>query len=109
MEQSHPLDRLYARLESRRGADADAGQSYTASLLAKGKPECARKVGEEAIETVIAVTSQNRTAVVKESSDLLYHLLVLWLACDIQPAEIYAELASRESRSGLQEKADRKP
>ncbi|HEX5281431.1 MAG TPA: phosphoribosyl-ATP diphosphatase [Micropepsaceae bacterium] len=106
MEQSHPLDRLYARLESRRSAEA--GQSYTASLLAKGKPECARKVGEEAIETVIAVTSQSRPAVVKESADLLYHLLVLWLACDIRPADIYAELIARESQSGLQEKAGRK-
>lgn len=107
MDQSHPIDRLYARLESRRSVEA--GQSYTASLLAKGKPECARKVGEEAIETVIAVTTQNRTAVVKESADLLYHLLVLWLARDIRPAEIYAELCARESQSGLQEKAARKP
>lgn len=106
MDQSHPIDRLYARLESRR--NEDAGQSYTANLLAKGKPECARKVGEEAIETVIAATTQNRTAVVKESADLLYHLLVLWLACDIRPAEIYAELAAREFQSGLQEKAARK-
>lgn len=106
MEQSHPIDRLYARLESRRSADE--AQSYTASLLAKGKPECARKVGEEAIETVIAVTSQDRTAVIKETADLLYHLLVLWLASDIRPAEIYAELAARESLSGLQEKAARK-
>jgi phosphoribosyl-ATP pyrophosphohydrolase len=106
MDQSHPIDRLYARLESRRSTDA--GQSYTASLLAKGKPECARKVGEEAIETVIAVTSQDRTAVIKESADLVYHLLVLWLASDIRPAEIYAELAARESQTGLQEKAARK-
>ena len=106
MQQSNPLDRLYARLESRRSAEA--GQSYTASLLAKGKPECARKVGEEAIETVIAVTSHSRTEVVKESADLLYHLLVLWLACDIRPADIYAELIARESQSGLQEKAGRK-
>ena len=106
MEQSHPIDRLYARLESRRSADG--GRSYTASLLAKGKAECARKVGEEAIETVIAVTGPDRTAVVKESADLLYHLLVVWLACDIRPAEIYAELATRESQSGLQEKAARK-
>lgn len=105
MDQSHPIDRLYARLESRRSAGT--GQSYTASLLAKGKPECARKVGEEAIETVIAVTSQDRTAVVKESADLLYHLLVVWLACDIQPVDIYAELAARESQSGLQERAAR--
>ena len=106
MDQSHPIDRLYARLESRRSTDAR--QSYTASLLAKGSPECARKVGEEAIETVIAVISQSRTAVVKESADLLYHLLVLWLASDIRPAEIYAELTARESQSGLQEKAARK-
>ncbi|MDE2475202.1 MAG: phosphoribosyl-ATP diphosphatase [Alphaproteobacteria bacterium] len=106
MDQSHPIDLLYARLESRRSAGT--GQSYTASLLAKGKTECARKVGEEAIETVIAVTTHDRTAVVKESADLLYHLLVLWLACEIRPAEIYAELATRESQSGLQEKAARR-
>lgn len=105
MDQTHPIDRLYALIESRQSAAA--GQSYTASLLAKGKLECAKKLGEEAIETALAVAAQDRTAVVKESADLLYHLLVLWLICDIGPAEVYTELRAREAQSGLQEKATR--
>ncbi len=101
----HPLDRLFALIESRRNADAD--RSYTAALLAKGPIHCARKVGEEAIETVLAATAPDKVATVKESSDLLYHLLVLWCACGITPTEIYAELQNRENRSGLEEKASR--
>jgi phosphoribosyl-ATP pyrophosphohydrolase len=101
----HPLDRLFGLIESRRAADA--GQSYTAALLAKGRLHCAKKVGEEAVETALAAVTQDRAAVVRESSDLLYHLLVLWAACGVTPAEIYAELRARESQSGLEEKAAR--
>ena len=101
----HPLDRLFGLIESRR--TADAGRSYTATLLAKGRLQCAKKLGEEAVETALAAVMQDRAAVVRESSDLLYHLLVLWAVCGITPAEIYAELRARESQSGLEEKAAR--
>jgi phosphoribosyl-ATP pyrophosphohydrolase len=101
----HPLDRLFAVIQSRR--NADAAQSYTAALHAKGRLHCARKVGEEAIETVLAAAAQDDAATVKESSDLLYHLLVLWSACGITPEQVYAELRAREGLSGLDEKASR--
>jgi phosphoribosyl-ATP pyrophosphohydrolase len=101
----HPLDRLFSLIESRR--TADAGQSYTAALLAKGRLQCAKKLGEEAIETALAAMTPDRAAVIRESSDLLYHLLVLWVACGITPVEIYAELHTRENQSGLEEKAAR--
>jgi phosphoribosyl-ATP pyrophosphohydrolase len=104
MEQN-PLDRLFDVIESRR--NADAGESYTALLLARGRQQCARKLGEEAIETALAAVTQDNAAVVRESSDLLYHLLVLWAACGIKPDEIYAELRAREAQSGLEEKAAR--
>jgi phosphoribosyl-ATP pyrophosphohydrolase len=101
----HPIDRLFSLIESRR--TADASQSYTATLLAKGRLQCAKKLGEEAIETALAAMTPDAAAVVRESSDLLYHLLVLWAVCGITPAEIYAELRTRESQSGLEEKAAR--
>ena len=102
----NPLDRLFSIIELRRNAGAD--ESYTASLLAKGRQRCARKLGEEAIEPALAAVTEDNAAVIRESSDLLYHLLVLWAACGIKPAEIYAELRAREVQSGLEEKAARR-
>ena len=99
----HPLDRLFSIITSRRNASSD--KSYTAALLAKGRLECAKKLGEEAIETALAAASQDGGAVVRESADLLYHLLVLWAACGIEPSAVYAELRAREAQSGLQGKA----
>lgn len=101
----NPIDRLFSIIESR--SKADAGQSYTALLLARGRQHCAKKLGEEAIETALAAMTPDNAAVVRESSDLIYHLLVLWAACEIKPAEIYAELRRREAQSGLEEKAAR--
>ncbi len=102
---THPLDRLFATIAERRGADADT--SYTAKLLAGGPQACAKKFGEEAIETVIASLAQDRTALANESADLLYHLAVLWAARGLTPEEVYATLRAREGRSGLDEKASR--
>lgn len=99
------LDRLFEVIASRKGADASS--SYSAKLMAGGAPLCARKLGEEAIETVIAVLGTDRQAVISESADLLYHWLVTLAAIDISPADVYAELARREGRSGLDEKASR--
>ena len=104
---THPLDRLFATILSRKGADAKS--SYTAKLLQDGRAACAKKLGEEAVETVIASTGADKAALAHESADLLYHLMVLWAACELKPEDVYAELAKREARSGLEEKASRKP
>ena len=100
---AHVLDRLFAVIDSRRGDDPDA--SYTAWLLAKGPPKAAQKVGEEAIETVIAALDHDERALAVESADLLYHLLVLWAARGLDPGQVWDVLASREGISGLAEKA----
>jgi phosphoribosyl-ATP pyrophosphohydrolase len=101
----HPLDRLFATVAARRGADPNA--SYTAKLLAEGVERCAKKFGEEAVETVLAAAGGNKAALVAESADALYHLLVLWAACGVEPDQVWQTLASREGRSGLEEKASR--
>ena len=82
---------------------ATRGGTPIARLLAEGANRIAQKLGEEAVETVIAGATENRSAVISESADLLYHLLVLWAASDIAPGEVWAELAHREGRSGLDE------
>ena len=99
------LDRLFEVIAARK--DAEAGTSYTARLLSKGVPACAQKLGEEAVETVIAAMAGDRKAAISESADLLYHWLVLLAALGADPAEVYAELERREGRSGLDEKAAR--
>lgn len=99
------LDRLFAVIESRRGAGADT--SYTARLLAGGPALAARKTGEEAIETVVAALHDGADKVTSESADLLYHLLVLWAATGVRPEHVWAELSRREGTSGLVEKASR--
>jgi len=102
---THPLDRLFATIAARK--TADSGQSYTAKLIAAGKLTCAKKLAEEAVETALAAVAQDKPALTNESADLLYHLLVLWAACGVAPEDVYAALAGRESKSGLEEKASR--
>jgi phosphoribosyl-ATP pyrophosphohydrolase len=102
---SDTLDRLFATIAARKGADP--GQSYTAKLLAAGVDKCAKKFGEEAVEAVIAAAQKDRTELAKESADVLYHLLVLWAAAGIAPDDVYAVLKAREGMSGLAEKASR--
>jgi phosphoribosyl-ATP pyrophosphohydrolase len=99
------LDRLWNVIQSRRGADPES--SYTARLFARGRAKIAQKLGEEAIETVIEGVGDNPAALVGESADLLYHLLVLWAAAGISPADVDAELARREGTSGIEEKRAR--
>jgi phosphoribosyl-ATP pyrophosphohydrolase len=99
------LDRLFGVIEDRRGGDPDA--SYTAALLQAGRARVAGKVGEEAVETVIAATAGGDDEIVHESADLLYHLLVLWAACGIKPQAVWEELARREGTSGIEEKRAR--
>ncbi len=79
----HALDRLFATIAARKGADAKS--SYTAKLLAGGVQACAKKFGEEAVEAVIAATAQGAKELTAESADVLYHLLVLWAAAGITP------------------------
>lgn len=100
------LERLFEVIESRRGADP--ASSYTAKLLAAGTPTIARKLTEEATETLMAAMSEGKERVVAESADLLYHLLVLWAAEGVKPVEVWAELAKREGMSGIAEKKSRK-
>lgn len=99
------LDRLFAMIGSRRGADP--AESWTAKLLAGGAPAAARKVGEEAVEAVVAALAEDRKAVTAESADLLYHLLVLWAATGVAPADVWRALEARTGTSGIEEKASR--
>jgi phosphoribosyl-ATP pyrophosphohydrolase len=93
-------DRLKAR-----ATQADAELSYTRRLLDRGVAHCAKKLGEEAIETVIAAIDEDRDRLIAESADLIYHLMVVLLARGIALVEVEAMLAERTSQSGLQEKA----
>jgi phosphoribosyl-ATP pyrophosphohydrolase len=102
----HVLDRLYAVINSRKGADPDT--SYTARLFSRGRQQIAKKLGEEAVEAVIEGVRGDRPKLIAESADLLYHLLTLWAANNVKPPAVWAELARREGLSGLAEKAARK-
>ena len=99
------LDRLFETIESRKGADPEA--SWTAKLLAGGPEVVARKVGEEATETVIAALSGDGRALAAESADLIYHLMVLWATRGVAPADVWRVLSQREGTSGIAEKASR--
>ena len=101
------LEKLESTIIARR--EADPGSSYVASLFAKGMTKIAQKLGEEAIETVIAAMKGDPRAVTSEAADLLFHLTVLLAAADVPLADVLAELDRREGRSGLDEKASRKP
>jgi phosphoribosyl-ATP pyrophosphohydrolase len=106
MSKDGVLERLYATIEQRRGMDA--GSSYTAKLFARGNAKIAQKLGEEAVEAVIAAMQRDKAAVIAESGDLLYHLLVLWAEQGVRPDEVWEELRRREGVSGIAEKEQRK-
>jgi len=99
------LARLAAVIESRKGGDPAV--SYTAKLLAD-PALAAKKLGEEAVETVIAATQGDRPALAAESADLIYHWLVVLAAAGVSLDEVAAKLEEREGTSGLDEKASRK-
>lgn len=94
------------RVVATRGT-SPADTSYTAKLIAGGPPLAAKKLGEEAVETVIASVSRDRKALIAESADLLYHLLVVLRLGDVPLREVEEELARRTGQSGLAEKAAR--
>jgi phosphoribosyl-ATP pyrophosphohydrolase len=89
-------------------AQAEPGASYTRALLDKGLAHCAKKLGEEAVEVAIAAIAEDRSRVVAETADLLYHLLVVLHARGIPLAEVEVELGGRTQQTGLDEKAARK-
>jgi len=100
-----PLDRLEATIRERRTGDPQA--SYVAKLTAKGRAKIAQKLGEEAVETVIAAIQDDKAALTGEAADLLFHLLVLLADAGVTLDEVRAELTRREGVSGLDEKASR--
>lgn len=99
------LTRLEATVAARRAADPDT--SYVAKLNARGLPKIAQKLGEEAVETVIAAMANDRDGLVGEAADLLFHLVVLLNRQGVPLAEVMAELDRREGVSGIAEKASR--
>ena len=103
---SETLERLEQTIAQRRSADPSS--SYVAKLNAKGVPKIAQKVGEEAVETVIAAMADDRDGLVGEAADLVFHLLVLLGAKGVPLADVLAELDRREGTSGIAEKAARK-
>jgi phosphoribosyl-ATP pyrophosphohydrolase len=105
MTEQHPIDRLFAVIQSRKAADP--ASSYTAKLFSRGTLQIAKKLGEEGVETALAAVAEDREHVIAESADLLYHLLVLWAARDITPEEVYKALDARTNRSGIEEKKSR--
>lgn len=99
------LARLYEVVLSRR--ESDPRESYVAGLWAAGVDRMAKKLGEEAVETVIAAKNTDRDALVGEVADLWFHAVVVLAAHDIRPAEVLAELERRFGTSGVAEKAAR--
>jgi phosphoribosyl-ATP pyrophosphohydrolase len=89
-------------------AQASAAESYTRSLIDKGVAHCAKKMGEEAFETALAAVQEDKSRVIAETADLLYHLLVLLQARGVTLAEVEAALQQRTAQTGHQEKAARK-
>ncbi|MEY8099214.1 phosphoribosyl-ATP diphosphatase [Falsihalocynthiibacter sp. S25ZX9] len=88
-------------------ASADPTGSWTAKLLAKGPEKCAEKFGEEAVEAIIAAVKNDKDELVKESADVLFHLLVMLQSRGVSLAQVEAELARRAGTSGISEKASR--
>jgi phosphoribosyl-ATP pyrophosphohydrolase len=89
-------------------AEAGGEASYTRKLLDKGPQQCAKKMGEEAVETVIAAVGADREHLIAEAADLVFHLLVLLKSRGVPLEEVEAVLAKRTGMSGLEEKASRK-
>ena len=100
------LTDLATRVHER--AQAGAAESYTRTLIERGVPYCAKKLGEEAVETAIAAVQEDEGRLVSEAADLLYHLLVLMEARGVTLAQVEAELDKRTAQSGHEEKASRK-
>lgn len=103
---SFSLSDLEAIIAAR--ASSGAADSWTAKLVAGGMPKASRKLGEEAVETVVAALSGSRDDLVSESADLLYHWLVVLAVAGVPLADVMAELERRTAMSGVEEKAARR-
>jgi|TARA_R110002096_G_scaffold266710_1_gene460298 phosphoribosyl-ATP pyrophosphohydrolase len=99
------LKKLAAVIESRKGGDVE--KSYVSQLFAKGRKKIAQKVGEEAVELVIAAAHNDHEEAISESADLIFHMMVLWSDMGITAKDVYGELAAREGLSGIDEKKAR--
>jgi phosphoribosyl-ATP pyrophosphohydrolase len=99
------LHDLELRIRERAAAGADV--SYTRALLDRGVEYCAKKLGEEAVETVLAAVKEDRARLIAEAADLIYHLLVVLEARGIALSDVEAALAQRTKQSGLEEKMSR--
>lgn len=99
------LNDLFETIQSRKSGDPSS--SWTAQLLAKGPDKCAEKFGEEAIEAIIEAVKGDKAALTSEAADVLYHLMVMLVARDVTLDDVVAELAKRQLKSGIEEKASR--
>ena len=95
---------LYNVLKQRRKSSEE--QSYTSNLI-KNPELLAKKIGEESSELIIDFLKKNKQGVIKESADLIYHILVIWVYLGINPQDIWNELSSRKLKSGIEEKKNR--
>src|SRR2546427_2566681 len=100
------LNRLYLAVLAAKHADPTS--SRTARLLKSGRAKMAKKLAEEAVEVVIDAMHGNRDAVVRESADLLYNLIVLWVSAGVRPEDVWAEMKRRERLLGIAEKMPKK-
>jgi phosphoribosyl-ATP pyrophosphohydrolase len=96
------LDRLYEAVQAAR--DGDPATSRTARLLQAGRGKMAKKMAEEAVEVVIDTVHGDTAAVIRESADLMYNLVVLWVAAGVHPEDVWAEMDRREQLMGIAEK-----
>jgi phosphoribosyl-ATP pyrophosphohydrolase len=99
---SDSLNRLHQAVLAARTADPE--RSRTAKLLQSGRAKMAKKLAEEAVEVVIDAMNGRRESVVKESADLLYNLVVLWVSAGVRPQDVWDEMQRRERLLGLAEK-----
>lgn len=99
------LMELAATIKARKGADP--ASSWTAKLLSQGVERCAKKFGEEAVEAVLAAVSGDKKHLTAEAADVIYHLMVLLEVGGVELADVLDELAARQHRSGIAEKASR--
>ena len=99
------LDQLYETILARKGTDSKS--SWTAKLLEAAPDLPAKKLGEESAEAIIEAIKGDREGLTMEAADVLYHLLVLMVATDVKPADVWAELERRQAQSGIAEKASR--
>lgn len=99
------LNDLFETIQSRKTADPSS--SWTAQLLSKGPEKCAEKFGEEAIEAIIEAVKGDKAGLTSEAADVIYHLMVMLASRDVSLDDVVDELAKRQAKSGIAEKASR--